>query len=630
MLCKMKKLNLLVIMTSCVLLTGAIFPGNLFAETAVEEWVARYDGPGNLKDTTEDIAVDSLGNVYVTGSSDGNGTGRDYATVKYAPDGTQLWAARYNGPENSWDIAEDIAVDSLGNVYVTGRSEGTDTGADYATVKYDTEGNEEWVARYDGPANSSDIAWAIAVDSSGNVYVTGYSDGSGTDYDHDYATIKYDTNGNELWVARYDGPANSYSYDLARAIALDSSGNVYVTGGSAGDYATDYATVKYDTDTGEQLWVARYNASGSAWAMAVDGSDNVYVTGWITGSGTLYTYDYATVKYDTNGNELWVATYNGPANHYDVPEAIALDSSGNVYVTGTSTGSGTDDDYATVKYDTNTGEQLWVARYNGPVNSWDYAYAIAVDGSDNVYVAGGSDVSGTSDDYVTIKYDTNGNELWAARYNGPANDHDYAQAMAVDNSGNVYVTGYSYGIGTGEDYATIKYSQVTNQPPVAVCQDVTVMADSNCEGVVLPEDVDNGSSDPDGDPITLSLSPEGPYPMGTTAVTLTVTDDQGASSACTATVKVLTASEGTLQLIAKVMVLNLQNGIENSLDAKLENALKALDDLNTNNDVSAINAIEAFINHVQAQSGDKIPVADADDLIDTANKIIVALQNGCY
>ncbi len=272
----------------------------------------------------------------------------------------------------------------------------------------------------------------------------------------------------------------------------------------------------------------------------------------------------------------------------------------------------------------------WVARYNGPANSGDYAFAIAMDSSGNVYVTGWSYGSGTDRDYATVKYDTDGNELWAAWYNGPGNVYYSAYAIAVDSSGNVYVTGVSVVSGTGWDYATIKYSQLPNQPPVAVCQDMIVMSDSSCEGVVAPEDVDNGSSDPDGDPITLSLSPEGPYPIGTTAVTLTVTDDQGASSACTATVKVLTASEGTLKIIAKVMVLNLHNGIENSLDVKLENALKALDDLNTNNDISAIKAIEAFINHVQAQSGDKISVADADDLIYAANNIIVALQNGCY
>jgi hypothetical protein len=156
------------------------------------------------------------------------------------------------------------------------------------------------------------------------------------------------------------------------------------------------------------------------------------------------------------------------------------------------------------------------------------------------------------------------------------------------------------------------------------------MADSYCEGVVWPEDVNNGSWDPDGDPITLSLSPEGPYPMGTNDVNLIVTDDQGASSTCTARVKVLTAGEGIIQLITKVLALNLQAGIENSLDAKLDAALQALDDLNANNDVAAINATEAFINAVEAQSGNKIQPEDADDLIDTAINIIVALQNGCY
>jgi hypothetical protein len=177
----------------------------------------------------------------------------------------------------------------------------------------------------------------------------------------------------------------------------------------------------------------------------------------------------------------------------------------------------------------------------------------------------------------------------------------------------------------------VKYSQVTNEPPVAVCQDVTVMADGNCEGVVLPEDVDDGSYDPDGDPITLSLSPPGPYPMDGNTVTLTVTDNQGASSTCTATVTVLTASEGIIRLVAEVVALNLQNGIENSLDAKLDAALQLLDDVNANNDAAALNAIDAFINAVQAQSGNKIPdEADANALIDIANEIIVALQNGCY
>jgi len=94
-------------------------------------------------------------------------------------------------PTNGRDWARALAVDDSGNVYVTGHSEVTGVNHDYVTVKYDSDGNEEWVARYNGPAeNRQDEAYALAVDSSGNVYVTGESSGSGTGYS-DYATIKY-------------------------------------------------------------------------------------------------------------------------------------------------------------------------------------------------------------------------------------------------------------------------------------------------------------------------------------------------------------------------------------------------------------------------------------------------------
>ena len=154
----------------------------------------------------------------------------------------------------------------------------------------------------------------------------------------------------------------------------------------------------------------------------------------------------------------WVGRYNGLSYLFNGASAIALDASGNVYVTGTSSGSGTYNDYATVKYDTN-GNQLWVARYNGPGSSNDSATAIALDASGNVYVTGTSSGSGTNDDYATVKYDTNGNQLWLARYNSPVNGHDGATAIALDASGNVYVTGNSNSNGEYADYATIKYSQ---------------------------------------------------------------------------------------------------------------------------------------------------------------------------
>jgi hypothetical protein len=86
-----------------------------------------------------------------------------------------------------------------------------------------------------------------------------------------------------------------------------------------------------------------------------------------------------------------------------------------------------------------------------------------VDSSGNVYVTGRSGGSGTSDDYATLKYDPAGNQLWVRSYNGPGNSDDWAYALALDGSGNVYVTGWSYGSGTDFDYATIKYVQTPGE-----------------------------------------------------------------------------------------------------------------------------------------------------------------------
>ena len=169
---------------------------------------------------------------------------------------------------------------------------------------------------------------------------------------------------------------------------------------------------------------------------------------------------------------------NGPGNR-DIAKAIAVDRLGNVYVTGHSDGSGTATDYATIKYDS-SGNQLWVSRYNGPVNSGDGAKAIALDSTGNVYVTGYSFGSGTYTDYATVKYDTDGNEVWAARYNGPGNHHDQAQAIAVDSSGNVYVTGDSMGSGTYFDYATIKYSQVED-PAEAIADLIATVISLNLQ-----------------------------------------------------------------------------------------------------------------------------------------------------
>jgi len=366
----------------------------------------------------------------------------------------QAWVASYVGVFD--DEATGIAVDGSLNVYVTGYSGAPDS-YHYVTIKYNAFGQEEWTAGYNIQDGIS-FAAAIAIDRSGNVYVTGTS-GTFSFGDNDYATIKYNNSGQQQWVARYSGLNNSD--DRGTAIAVDHSGNVYVTGGS-GFPSGDYATIKYNS-SGQQQWVASYDGPGNgddhAVAIAIDSSGNVYVTGYSPGSGTGT--DYATVKYDNSGQQQWVARYNGPGNGVDWATGMVIDGSGNVYVTGESPGSDGFPDYATIKYD-NSGQQQWVARYNGPGNLGDSATGIGIDSSGNVYVTGTSVGSDGVSNYVTIKYDSVGQQQWVARYTGPDNLGDHATAIAVSSSGNVHVTGQSSG-----DYGTIKYNSSGQEQWVA-------------------------------------------------------------------------------------------------------------------------------------------------------------------
>lgn len=431
-------------------------------------WVKQYASElVPSRDRANDVVIDIVGNIYVTGSSLKTGNSSDCLTIKYDPSGIEEWHARYNGPGNDWDEAIAISVDQVGNVYVTGNSVGLGTGRDYVTIKYNSLGNEEWVARYNGPGNYNDVVTSLAIDDSGNVYITGGSDGIGTS--SDCTTIKYNSSGEEVWVARYNEPNNLS--EQANALALDAHGNVYITGWCdiEGPYSglTDYLTIKY-SPSGNEIWAAHYgleNYNDKAKSIVVDELGNVYITG--DGNGFCWEFscasDYITIKYSPNGIEEWVKQYNGPGEWNDQANTIALDQNGNVYVTGQSDGSGTASDYTTIKY-SSSGTEEWIARYNGPENTSDAATSIAVDSSGNIYVTGGSGVGGfwNSNNYVTIKYNPTGNEEWVSMYSGSNNNYNFARAISFDGTGNVYVTGES-GIHTSEEYfsnyATIKYSQ---------------------------------------------------------------------------------------------------------------------------------------------------------------------------
>jgi outer membrane protein assembly factor BamB len=340
----------------------------------------------------------------VTGYSFDPNTSYDYATVAYdAASGTQRWVARYNGPGNGDDVAYGLAVSRGGaTVFVTGYTSRSNSSKDYATVAYDAAtGTQRWAARYKGPGNGDDVPYAVAVGGGGaSVFLTGYSAGSNTSFD--YATVAYDAaSGTRRWVARYDGPGNGNDGAFALAVSLD--GVAVVTGYDWSGTSFDYATVAYDAANGAQRWVARYNGPGNiddiatAVGAAPDGA-TLFVTGYSAGSNT--SFDAATVAYDAaNGAQRWVARYNGPGNGDDGMYALGVGRHGRtVFVTGYSSGSNASFDYATVAYDAVSGTQRRVAK-TGPGSAT--ALGISPEGT-ALFVTGsvGTPIS----DYGTIAY----------------------------------------------------------------------------------------------------------------------------------------------------------------------------------------------------------------------------------
>jgi uncharacterized delta-60 repeat protein len=408
-----------------------------------EEWKIRYNGYGNAADLPDALATDSNGNVYVAGRSN-----LTITLVKYAPDGTQLWVARYTGHSGK---VRAIAVDAWGNICLAGAAE-REGGNDYLTLKYAPNGTLLWAATYNGyeGAYHHDEATAIAVDNQGNIYVTGTSYGGETTWD-DIATLKYDPSGNLMWVARY-GEGQGLREE-ARAIAVDESGNAFVLGRQDSSISSASLTIKYDP-AGNPLWVARFTGQGLAApaALRLDGAGNAFIA-----CSTINPQDWenprmtmAVVKYSGRGNLEWEAYYNRSPNSWDRARAIMVDEQGNVYVAGTTSEAGATRDFVLVKYDSR-GNLLWADQYNSPQNRQDVPDAIALDATGAIVVSGRS--VGATDDPVlstTLKYTPNGTRLWVAQHKF---SYSVAPALGVDSAGNITLTGSSYW-----DFLTVQFN----------------------------------------------------------------------------------------------------------------------------------------------------------------------------
>lgn len=221
-----------------------------YNSSGVKQWEAKYNSAVDGAEFLRAMTIDDAGNVYVTGSSASGGGLDEIATVKYNSSGAQQWVQKYKRSGYDGHDAEGIAVDLSGNVYVCGISGDQDLfDGDYVILKYNSAGTQQWVSFYNGPGNSLDFPFSISIDALGNSYVTGLSAGSGSGYD--YATLKYNSSGAQQWVQRYNGSANGE--DIPFGLVLDNNGFVYVTGESEGEgTSSDFLTIKYAQSIGIQ------------------------------------------------------------------------------------------------------------------------------------------------------------------------------------------------------------------------------------------------------------------------------------------------------------------------------------------------------------------------------------------
>ena len=231
------------IFTLFILITQTLI---IFGQPVTQEWVARYDSPDHLSDAVSAMALDSSGNIIITGTIQTLTQNSNYCTVQYNSSGVLQWVTTYSGPPNAngIDAPTAIGVDQQGNVYVTGYSERSGFGTDdYCTIKYSPNGDSLWVRRYDGPAHSHDYGYSLALDNQSNVYVTG---GSTTiTGDSNICTIKYNTNGVQQWLIRFPGPGLE-----GDKVFVDGYHNVYVVGRQYINYNEIITTIKYSQPNG--------------------------------------------------------------------------------------------------------------------------------------------------------------------------------------------------------------------------------------------------------------------------------------------------------------------------------------------------------------------------------------------
>lgn len=433
----MKQIKVLV-----TIITWLTYFNNLSAQI-VPEWTANYASNYPVSINESDMVTDKNGNVYITGYTTDTTYKYNVVTLKYNSSGQFQWIQYYD----SISYYSKIAVDDLGNCYVSGQT--VNGSAALLTIKYNSLGVLQWAKSY---LSSGPSTWAydIIADDLSNVYVTGLANGN------KLTTIKYNALGTLQWAVSdsiVNGSSNSY-------ITLDNKRNVYIAGRSdTTNYASACKTIKYNS-AGIKQWSRIYTSNFNPGLsgprdLKYDQNGFIYLLASSTnnndGDG-----DIIVVKYDTLGNQQW-ALPTSFTSYYDVPTSMTINKSGDVYVTGSiwPTG-GTVDSLVTFKI-SNSGIFKWAKKYSSGYWNNDEASGIGIDSLGFIYIAGISSDNANAENFITIKYDSLGNQIWVGRYKNTLYSYDYANSISIDKFGNIYVSGTTNETNSS-GILTIKYS----------------------------------------------------------------------------------------------------------------------------------------------------------------------------
>lgn len=406
------------------------------------EWIARLPVGTTLTSGLQGMVVDAAGVIYVTGNT-GSSSNTDIVTAAFDATGTLLWSHVFDGPARWHDQARGLALGPGGSLYVTGNTPGLGSYANVLLLQYDiASGALRNTVQYSSGPSISEHGASVAVDQAGNVYVGGGTVGDGTDG----MLLKFDASGTLLWRRTWDGAAfGPFSQDQLKRVRIAPNGDpIVLLHGVTGANQPDYVVVAYTASNGSIRWETSWGTRGGEYPhdMKLDAAGDVYVSG----IGIDVSDKYATIKLrGADGAVLWQAYDSG--GFHPAVRALALDTAGGVYVTGSVDPDGdrsnNNDDFYTVKRDAGSGALLWTHRYGaGCVGCLDLPADLIVDVGGSLFLSGSTSSPPYSAAMITFVLDSiSGVEVGRSAVTAGQNQAAGAAVLALDPAQNLLIGG---------------------------------------------------------------------------------------------------------------------------------------------------------------------------------------------